>query len=126
MNHILPLFSRLLIVPIFIYSAVHKIGDPAGTVEKMRKVGIEFQTELFMYGAIAFLLIGSLLVLLGYQTRVGVFLLLLFIVPTTLLFHMDLADTSLYKNAGLVAALLMLLAHGPGGTSIDGKIAKAQ
>ncbi len=126
MNHILPLFARLLIIPIFVYSAIHKIGDPEGTVETMRKVGIEFQTELFMYGAIAFLLIGSLLVLLGLKSRVGVFLLLLFLIPTTLLFHMDLADVSLYKNAGLIAALLMIMANGPGGVSLDAKMDKTQ
>lgn len=125
MNHILPLFARLLVTPIFIYSAIKKIGNPEGTIEKMRGVGIEFQTELFMYGAIAFLLLGSLSVLLGFKTRVGVFLLLLFLIPTTLLFHMDSSDVSLYKNAGIIAALLMLLAHGPGGASIDGKLGKS-
>lgn len=128
MNHILPLLARLLLVPIFINSGIKKLADPEGTVAKMQEGGITVATELFMYGSVAFLLLGSLLVLLGYKTRVGAFMLLLFIIPTTLLFHWDLADdkqlTQLYKNMGLAAALLMLLAHGAGGASLDAKLKK--
>lgn len=129
MNHILPLFARMLLVPIFINSAIKKLGNPEGTITKMSESGITFATELFMYGSVATLLLGSLLVLLGYKTRVGAFMLLLFLVPTTLLFHWNFEDPSqtiaLYKNAGLMAAILMLLAHGPGGVSIDGKLGKS-
>ena len=92
MNHILPLFARLLLVPIFINSAIKKLGDPAGTTAKMSEGGITFATELFMYGSVGVLLLGSLLVLLGYKTRVGAFLLLLFLVPTTLLFHWNFEE----------------------------------
>lgn len=128
MNHILPLFARILIVPIFIFSAIKKLGNPEGTADTMREGGITVATELFMYGSIVFLLLGSLLLLLGYKTRVGAFMLLLFIVPTSLLFHWDFADTmqtiALYKNAGLAAALLLLTAYGPGGISLDAKNGK--
>ena len=128
MNHILPLFSRLLLVPLFVFSAIKKLDNPTGTLETMRSAGINFQTELFMYGSIAFLLIGSLLLLLGYKTRVGAFMLLLFIVPTTLLFHWDFEDITqtiaLYKNAAIASALLLLMAHGPGGVSLDAKLNK--
>lgn len=128
MNHILPLFARLLIVPIFIYSGINKLGNPTGTIDTMREAGITAATPVFMYGSVAFLLLGSLLVLLGYKTRLGAFMLLLFIIPTTLLFHWDFENATqviaLYKNAGIAAALLLLIANGPGGVSVDAKMNK--
>ncbi|CAN5249740.1 DoxX family protein [soil metagenome] len=125
MNHILPLLARLLLVPIFTYSAINKLGNPMGTIETMREVGMTVATEVLMYGSIAVLLIGSLLVLLGFKTRLGAILLLLFLVPTTFLFHWDFESNTqiiaLYKNAGLASALLLLTAFGPGGVSLDAK-----
>ncbi len=130
MNHLLPLLARLLMVPIFVNAAFSKINDPINTAKYMREAGIGFATELFLYGAITFLLLGSLSLLLGLKTRVGIFLLLFFLVPTTLLYHWDFSGPeamgALFSNAAIIGGLIALLAYGPGGISIDAKLNKVR
>lgn len=73
--------------------------------------------------AIGLLLLGGLLVFFGVKTRFGAFLLILFIVPTTFLFHafwMLPADQNavqmshFMKNLAIFGGLLVLLAFGNG------------
>ncbi len=56
---------------------------------------------------------GSALVISGWKSRLGAVLLLLFLVPTTVLFHSDLSDAGeriqLLKNLATVGGLLLLL-----------------
>lgn len=83
-------------------------------------------TDVFLAGAIAFLLLGGLSLILGYKTRLGAFLLICFLVPTTIVFHIGPDETgALLKNAGLLGGLLMIISNGPGAWSIDGEQAPA-
>lgn len=121
---IIPFIGRLLISLIFVSSAFKKITDFDSVVEKMAEKGIG-ATEFMLAGAIAFLVAGSLSLILGYKTRLGAFLLILFLVPVTIIFHFDLSDPSqkiaLLKNIGLIGGLLMVISNGAGAWSIDGK-----
>lgn len=47
---------------------------------------------MLLAAATALMAVGSLLVISGYRVRLGAILLLLFLVPTTLLFHNAMAD----------------------------------
>jgi uncharacterized membrane protein YphA (DoxX/SURF4 family) len=72
-------------------------------------------------GAIFCQLIGGLSILLGIRVRMGAFLLILFIVPVTVLFHhfwlMQEPDRQaemieFMKNISILGGLLLLLAYG--------------
>jgi putative oxidoreductase len=80
-------------------------------------------TSFFLLGAICFEIVGSLTVILGFLTRLGTTLLLIFLIPTTLIFHGNFADhgqvIQFMKNAGMFGGLLILLAVGPGQLSLD-------
>jgi putative oxidoreductase len=56
--------------------------------------------------------VGSALVISGWKARLGALLLLLFLVPTTLLFHTDVADRmeriQLLKNLAIMGGLLLV------------------
>lgn len=125
MNHILPLLGRLLFVPLFVNAAIGKINNFEATAGYMRSAGITFATDFFLFGAITFLLLGSLLLLLGYKTRVGIMLLLFFLIPTTLLYHWDFTSAeqmgALFSNSAVVGGLLALMGYGPGGFSLDAR-----
>lgn len=72
---LLSLLARLMIAAIFLLSAVAgKIMNFSGTVEKMAAEGVPSPTIL-LGGAIAFLILGSLSIVLGYKGRFGAFLL---------------------------------------------------
>lgn len=76
---------------------------------------------LLLAGAIFCQVIGGLSILLGIRVRLGAFLLILFIVPVTVLFHhfwlMQDPDRQtemieFMKNASILGGLLLLLAYG--------------
>lgn len=71
---------------------------------------------------------GGLSLLLGYCTRVGVMLLLAFLIPATFLFHdfwnlegvERLTQQVIFtKDIAILGGLFYVLAHGPGPLSLD-------
>jgi putative oxidoreductase len=88
----------------------------------MAKFGMP-NTTLFLLGAIVFELLGSITVILGYFTRFGALLLLIFLIPTTLIFHTNFVDPMqkihFMKNVSMLGGCFILLAAGAGRFSLD-------
>jgi putative oxidoreductase len=116
------LIGRILLVLIFLNSGIGKIGNFEGTAQYMAKFGMS-NTSFFLFGAIVFELLGSITVILGYFTRFGTLLILIFLIPTTLVFHTNFADPmqkiQLMKNMSMFGGCLVLLAAGAGRFSLD-------
>ena len=116
------LIGRILLVLIFLLSGIGKIFNFEGTVQYMAKVGMPM-TTFFALGAIFLELVGSITVILGYFTRFGAVLLLIFLIPTTLIFHGNIGDPMqkihFLKNVSMFGGLLVLLVSGAGGFSLD-------
>ena len=116
------LIGRILLVLIFLNSGIGKVGNFEGTAQYMAKAGMPY-TSFFLLGAIFFELAGSLTVILGFLTRWGTLLLILFLIPTTLIFHGDFADRMqmihFMKNVSMLGGCLFLLGAGPGRLSLD-------
>lgn len=57
--------------------------------------------------------VGSALVISGWRSRLGAVLLLIFLIPTTLLFHGNAGDAAeriqLLKNLSIMAGLLLVI-----------------
>jgi putative oxidoreductase len=116
------LIGRILLVLIFLHSGILKIENFEGTAKIMAQYGMPY-SPYFLYGAIIFELAGSVLVILGYYARFGALLLLLFLIPTTIIFHTNFADPNqiihLMKNVSMFGGCLILLAMGAGRFSLD-------
>ncbi len=116
------LVGRILLVLIFLQSGIGKIDNFAGTAQYMAGHGMPY-TNFFLVGAIFFELVGSITVILGYFARFGALLLLIFLIPTTLIFHNIFVDPKMMihfmKNVGMFGGLLILLASGAGRFSLD-------
>src|SRR5437870_2350913 len=81
------LLGRLLLVTIFLMSAVgNKIPHFSQVAAVMEQVGIP-APQLLLVGAIVFLIVGSLSIIIGYQARLGAGLLLTFLVLASYYFH---------------------------------------
>ena len=127
---ILSLLSRLMLCAIFVMSAVaNKIPHFGETVALMEQQGVPYPKYLLI-GAITFLILGSLLVILGYKARLGALLLLVFLGMATYYFHDfwtikddPAAQTTeminFMKNLGLGGAMLYIMANGSGHWSLD-------
>ncbi len=117
------LFGRILLVLIFLQSGIVKIQDFGGTAQYMASHGITPYTNFFLVGAIFFELVGSATVILGYFTRFGALLLLIFLIPTTFFFHNIFVDPKMtipfMKNVSMFGGCLVLLASGAGRFSLD-------
>ena len=123
MQALLPLVGRVLLAAIFLWSAVSQIRDFEEVASRMGQQGIPIP-GLFLVGGIICLLLGSIAVILGVKARWGAVLLILFMIPTTVIFHpptgTDEDFIQFMKNLALIGGLCLIVANGPGPVSIDG------
>lgn len=122
-----PIPGRLLLSFIFLMSGYGKIVGWSGTAGYMAKAGMP-AVPLFLVLAIVFELGGSLMLLLGFRARFGALMLILFLIPTTLIFHhfwsfppaeKQMQTINFMKNLAIMGGLLMVIAHGSGPMSLD-------
>lgn len=123
-DRLLPVCARGFLSVIFIRSGIAHCLDFAGIQQAITSKGLPSGLAMAMaIGAIVLMLGGGLSVLLGLKARWGAIALIVFLVPTTLLFHLNLADSmeqiQFLKNLGLIGGLLLLAQTGPGRYSID-------
>ncbi len=124
------LFGRIFVAAIFVLSGMNKMGDFAGTTAMMMAVGLPM-AELLLVMTILIEVIGGMMLVLGWQTRVAALLLLLFMIPVTLVFHNPwaIAESAvvqqqmihLLKNLAIMGGLMNLLAFGPGAYSMEAR-----
>jgi putative oxidoreductase len=103
--------ARVLLCLVFIHAVIGKLTGFAGVAGMMSDRGLPFAPALLV-AAMALMAVGSVLVISGIRARLGAILLLLFLVPTTLIFHNDVADAQqriqLFKNLSIIGGLLLV------------------
>jgi putative oxidoreductase len=121
------LSGRVFLSAIFLFSGFGKIADWSTFAHQMDQKGMPL-VPLFLAGAIAFEILGGLSVLLGFYGRAGSVLLILFLIPTTLIFHNFWAAEAaqqqnqmihFMKNLAIMGGLFMVTALGTDGLSLD-------
>lgn len=133
---------------IFLASAIHKILNWSEAEKNLMNVLCDWQfhvgfsdqaqdclaalvpwTPLLLVIATLFELVGGLLLLLGVRERLGATLLILFLIPTTVLFHSfwflegparELQIVMMMKNFAILGGLFLVLLHGAEGESGGG------
>jgi putative oxidoreductase len=124
------LIGRVLLVLIFVLSGFGKITGFAGTAGYMASQGIP--QNLVTPALILTILVEfgcSLLVLIGFKTRLAALIVFLWLIPVTLIFHFNpwrhgqdaMVNMIMYmKNLSMMGGLLFGASMGPGAYSIDG------
>ena len=125
---IVAVMGRIMLVAIFLMAAVaNKIPKFADVVQLMEKEHIP-EARVMLAGAIVFLIVGSISLMLGCMARIGATLLLVFLALATYYFHdfwtMEGAEQqteigNFIKNLALMGAMLFIIANGAGRASID-------
>lgn len=115
------LVSRILLSGIFLFSGVKKIFAFHATQAYMAGFGMRM-TGIFLVLAILFEIGGGLFLLLGYFPRLGALALILFLVPTTLVFHRNFADpgqvVQFSKNVAILGGLFAIFSAGGGDLTV--------
>jgi putative oxidoreductase len=108
--------ARVLLCLVFLHAVIGKLTGFSGVAGMIAGRGIPLAPVL-LAAAMALMAVGSVLVISGYRARLGAILLLLFLVPTTLLFHNDVADPqeriALLKNLSIMGGLLLVAERRP-------------
>ena len=126
-SNITSLVGRLLISQIFLFSGVTKIAMYSHIVGFAAAKGIPMPGIAIALAA-ATEILGGLAILVGFQTRAAAWLLFLYLIPATLIFHNFWALSgaehqeqfmNFIKNLTIMGGLLILAASGAGGFSVD-------
>ncbi|WP_420467941.1 DoxX family protein [Panacagrimonas sp.] len=114
--------GRVLLATLFLLAGLQKIGGYDGTLAYMASQGVPGFTLPLV---IALEVLGALAIIVGWQTRLVALLLAGFSIASGLLFHFKPDDamqmTMLLKNLAIAGGFLLLVAHGAGAWSVDGR-----
>ena len=105
----LDFLARVAISAIFISAIPGKIAGFGRTVEYISSKGIPDPiASILLVGAIICLTLGSGFFIFGENQRIGSAFLLLFLIPTTLIFHVfPFHQRAVFMNLGLIGGLLI-------------------
>jgi putative oxidoreductase len=102
--------ARVLLCLVFLNAVLGKLMGFGAVAGMIATKGLPL-APLLLVAAMALMAVGSALVISGWRARLGVILLLVFLVPTTLIFHGDVADSAqriqLLKNLAIIGGLLL-------------------
>jgi putative oxidoreductase len=128
----LSLVGRILISLIFVISGFFKVAGFSQMVGFLAAKGVPMPAVALALAA-ATELIGGLALLAGFKTRIAAWLLFLYLIPATLLFHnfwamhgMEQQDNMAHfmKNLAIMGGLLLIANYGPSAMSVDARSAK--
>ena len=122
MTNILDLFARILISTLFLINGIFKITNYDGTVDWMEGYGVP---GILIIPAIIIEILGPVLIILGYKTKITAAFLSLFCLLTAIIFHNEFSNqmqlTSFLKNIALAGGFLFLVINGSKKFSLDNK-----
>ena len=122
MINILDLCARILISALFFINGIFKIMNYDGAISWMEGYGVP---GALLIPAILLEVLGPVLIILGYKTKITAAILSLFCLITAIIFHNDFSDqmqlTSFLKNIALAGGFLFLAINGSKKFSLDNK-----
>ena len=125
MTNIADLVGRILISALFLLNGIFKINNYDGTIGWMEGFGMP---EILLIPAIILEIVGPVLIIIGYKTKLAAGFLSLFCIATAIIFHNDFTNqmqfTSFLKNIALAGGFLILFVNGAKGFSLDNKLNK--
>jgi putative oxidoreductase len=125
---IMALVGRLLFALIFLPSGLGLFS--AAEIGYVASQGVPLAGVLVPISGIL-CVVGGLSIILGYKTRIGATMIIVFLVPVTLVFHhfWTVADPGarqmgmidFLKNISIVGGAMMIFVHGAGAYSLDSR-----
>ena len=123
MTNIFDLLARILISALFLINGIFKITNYDGTLDWMEGYGMP---GVLLIPAIILEILGPILIIIGYQTKITAAFLSLFCLATAVIFHNDFSNqmqlTSFLKNIALAGGFLFLVINGSKKFSLDDKL----
>ena len=122
MTKIFDLIARISISILFLLNGIFKINNYEGTVGWMESFGLP---GILIIPAIILEIIGPILIIIGFQSRIAAGALSLFCIATAIIFHNEFSDqmqlNAFLKNIALAGGFLFLVVNGAKGYCLDKK-----
>ncbi len=127
MKDILDLMGRLFLAALFFFEAVDTSTSRRLTYQLMNHYGFTWQQDFLYNAAISTLVLGAILIAIGYRVGLGTILVLCFWLPVTLFAYSFWMADEAHRNAemvvflkhlGVIGGLLILSANGAGKYSV--------
>lgn len=127
MRDITDLIGRIFLSAIFLFEAFDTMLYFDKTRQTMEQYGLNSNQDMLLYGAVFLLLVGGIMVLVGYRSTLGAIMLLIYWVPITFIIHdfwnspqeqTRLQSILFMKDIAIIGGLLMLVGKGSGRYSI--------
>ena len=102
--------GRVFFVSLFAQAVPGKVTDFSSTVDFIVSRGLpEPLAAVLLLAAIVVLTAGTIFFVVAPNTKIGASLLLVFLVPTTLIFHAFPMDAGFLRNLALTGALILAI-----------------
>jgi putative oxidoreductase len=128
-NNLSLLLARIFLAVLFLVSGLGILAAPSGFAGYMGAIGLPFPA-LVAWLVIALKVLGSLAILVGFQTRYAAYAIAAFAIGSAFLGHMDFSDqmemTAFMKNFAIAGGFLALSVAGPGAWSLDARRGEGQ
>lgn len=121
MNSWIPFFGRVMMCILFLKSAYGKIENPAELVTKLVEKAMPLP-DVLAWVVIAVELGCTLLILVGYKTRLAALGLVIWLLPVTFVMHPPTDSkqvNSFIKNLALMGGLLYIARSGSGDWALE-------
>ena len=122
MSGFVDFFGRLLLSSVFFMAGINKIQNYAGTQGYMEQHGVP---GTLLPAVIAAEILLPIMLLVGWQTRLAALGLAIFALITAALFHFEpdnqMQMIMLMKNIAIAGGLFVVVAHGAGSWSLEGR-----
>jgi len=122
MSSIAMLIGRILMSAIFIQAGLSKLLNVSGTIGYFEAIGLPL-ASLVIWPVIAVEVVGGLLILTGFYTRIAASVLALFCIAAAFTGHSNWSDAmdfqAFMKDLAISGGLLYIAAAGAGIISLD-------
>jgi putative oxidoreductase len=122
------LIGRVLIGVLFLIAGIGKLAAPAATQGYIATMGLPAPVAAY-FGSMSVELIGSVLLIVGFQVRIVAAGMAIFALLTAVFFHANFADQNqmihFLKNLAIIGGLFQVVAFGPGRFSLDHRFSRS-
>ena len=118
--HIIELVGRIFLAALFLIEGVGKLFTQEQVITYMEDYGVP---GMLFIPAVVVEILFTLLLIVGYKTRLAALVMALFTLTVAIIFHTDFSDgmqlISFLKNLAIAGGFMIIIAYGSNKFSID-------
>ena len=135
MKDYIDLIGRIALGTLFVYEAYDSIAHVGQTKALMADYGITWNQDFVLWSAVFFLVVGSVMLVLGYRSKLAAVFLLLYWLPVTFIANSFWNETGaelriealdFMHSLAIAGGLLLVVAHGTGRFAVRKLLATAR